>query len=244
MTWENRLRLLGGVVVVVALVLTLTLVFNHRQNQVSSYTAKVAADTYTVGADHAGTITSQRVKEGDVVTKGEALFSVQSLQLKQDLANGLDVADTEAYEVNRKTGTITYFSVIDGRVDRIAALQGNSVPGGVGLAELSGGDRYVSASFHLVPRDYARVTVGAPTRVVLPNDQVITGRVEKVSVSSDDDGAVAELRIAVPALRELDQQTLAEPGTPVTATVQLADTSWFAPVTDAVNDLLLQIGLR
>ena len=55
---------------------------------------------------------------------------------------------------------------------------------------------------------------------------------------------VAELRIAVPALRELDQQTLAEPGTPVTASVQLADTSWFAPVTDAVNDLLLQIGLR
>ena len=244
MTWENRLRLLGGITAVVALVLALTLVFNHRQNQVTSFTAEVEADAYTVGADHAGTVVGQFVVEGDTVTEGQQLFSVQSLQLKQDLANGLEVADTEAYRVNEKTGTISYYSVIEGRIDALVARQGNSVPPGGALAELTGGDRWVTASFRLVPRDYARVTVGAPARVVLPDDEVITGSVEKVSVASGPDGAVATLRVSVPALERLDQQTLAEPGTPVTVTVQLADSSWFAPVTDAVNDLLLQVGLR
>ena len=244
MTWENRLRLFGGITAVVALVLGLTLVFNYRQNQVTSFTAQVAAETYTVGADHAGTVVSQRVEEGDEVTRGQELFAVQSLQLKQDLANGLEVGDTEVYEVQESTGTITYFSAIDGRVDSLDARQGNSVPAGGALAELTGGDRYITASFQLVPRDYARVTVGAPARIVLPDDEVIVGAVEKVSVSSGPDGAVSTLRISVPALQGVDQQTLAEPGTPVTVAVQLADTSWFAPVTDAVNDLLLQIGLR
>nr|WP_300150116.1 HlyD family efflux transporter periplasmic adaptor subunit [Propionicimonas sp.] len=244
MTWENRLRLLGGVTAVVALVLGLTLVFNHRQNQITSYRAAVAADSYTVGADHAGTVVAQRVQAGDTVQKGQQLFAVQSLQLKQDLANGLEVADTEAYRVTEKTGTITYYSVIDGRVDKLEALQGNSVPGGSPLAEITGGDRYINASFRLVPRDYARVAVGAQAQIVLPNDQVVTGTVDQVSVSSDVDGAVSTLRIAAPVLQSLDQKTLAEPGTPVTVIVQLADTSWFAPVTDAVNDLLLQVGLR
>ena len=244
MTWENRFRLLGGVAAVIALVFALTLVFNHRQNQVTSYTAEVSADSYTIGADHAGTVTRQLVKQGDTVHKGQELFTVQSLQLKLALAEGLEVADTEAYRVNAKRGTITYYAVIDGRVDELKAQQGNSVAAGGGLATLTGGERYISASFRLVPRDYARVQPGAPARITLPNDQVITGSVDQVAVASDVDGTVSTLRINSGALETLGQATLAEPGTPVIVTVRLADTSWLAPVTDAVKDLLQQVGLR
>lgn len=244
MTWENRFRLLGGVAMVVALVFALTLVFNHRQNQITSYTAKVDADSYAIGADHAGTVTEQLVKEGDTVQQGQKLFTVQSLQLKQDLANGLDVANTEAYKVNTKRGTITYYAASDGRIDKLEAHQGNSVPPGGSLATLTGGDRYLTADFKLVPRDYARVVPGATARITLPNDQVIEGRVEQVAVASGVDGAVSTLRISAPSLLTLGQQTLAEPGTPVIVVVELTDTGWFAPITDAVNDLLQQVGLR
>ena len=67
MTWENRFRLLAGVAAVIAVVFALTLVFNHRQNQITSYAARVTAEAYTIGADHAGTVTSARVKAGDTV---------------------------------------------------------------------------------------------------------------------------------------------------------------------------------
>jgi multidrug resistance efflux pump len=244
MTWNNRFRLLGGVLGVIVFTLALALVFNHRQNQVSSYTGQVNADTYSIGADHAGTVVRQFVDEGDSVTAGEELFQVQSLQLKQDIANGLEVADTPAYTVDAKRGIITYYAVSAGTIEELNARQGNSVPAGGALAKLYGGDRYLEASFHLAPRDYARVVPGADARVVLPNDQVISATVAKVSVANSVDGAVATLKLDSPQLLTLTQPTLSEPGTPVVVNVQLVDSGPLAPVTDAVNDLLQQVGLR
>ncbi|MBN9105188.1 MAG: HlyD family efflux transporter periplasmic adaptor subunit [Propionibacteriaceae bacterium] len=244
MTWNNRFRLLGGVLGVILFTLALALVFNHRQNQVSSYTGQVNADTYSIGADHAGTVVRQFVDEGDSVTAGEELFQVQSLQLKQDIANGLEVSDTPAYNVDAKRGIITYYAVSAGTIEELNARQGNSVPAGGALAKLYGGDRYLEASFHLAPRDYARVVPGAEARVVLPNDQVITASVTKVSVANSVDGTVATLKLDSPQLLTLTQPTLSEPGTPVVVNVQLVDSGPLAPVTDAVNDLLQQVGLR
>lgn len=244
MTWENRFRLLGGVTAVIALVLGLAMVFNHRQNEITSHLALVAADTYTVGADYAGTVTRALVKEGDAVAKGEQLFTVQSLQLKEAMANGLEIDDTEAYKVDAKRGVITYYAVTAGTIEELGARQGNSVPAGGTLAKLYGGERYLEASFHLAPRDYARVVPGTEARVVLPNDQVITASVAKVAVANSVDGTVATLKLDSPQLRELAQKTLSEPGTPVVVNVQLTDSGPLAPVTDAVNDLLQQVGLR
>lgn len=244
MTWENRLRLLGGVTAVIALVLGLAMVFNHRQNQTTSYVAKVAADTYNVGADYPGTVIQQLVKEGDPVVKGQQLFTVQSLQLKEAFANGLEIADTEAYRVNADSGTITYYAVTEGRVDELHAQQGNSLAAGSSLATITGGERYLLASFHVVPRDYARLQPGSLARITLPNDQVVTGSVEKVSVSSDEAGTVSTLRLTSPQLDALEAEPLAEPGTPVIVAVQLTDTGPLAPLTDAMNDLLQQVGLR
>ncbi|HQY99875.1 MAG TPA: HlyD family efflux transporter periplasmic adaptor subunit [Propionicimonas sp.] len=244
MTWNNRFRLLGGVLAVIALVLGLAMVFNHRQNQITSYEAKVAADSYTVGADYSGTVIKQLVKEGDAVTKGQPLFAVQSLQLKEAFANGLEIADTEVYKVDTDRGVLTYYAAADGRIDDLFAQQGNSVAVGNPLATLTGGERYLEASFHVVPRDYARLQAGNPARITLPNDQVITGTVEKVAVSSDSAGTVSTLRLKSSQLAALDPQPLSEPGTPVIVAVQLNDTGPLAPITDAMNDLLQQVGLR
>ena len=91
MTWTNRLRLFGGILGVLLVVAALTLVFNQRQIKVTSLDATVATDTYDVGAAYGGTVTKQFVNEGDVVAKGDKLFTLQSVPLQQDLSNGLEL---------------------------------------------------------------------------------------------------------------------------------------------------------
>ena len=81
MTWINRLRLFAGLLGVILVVAVLTLIFNQRQTQAASLTATVATDTYDVGAAYGGTVTKQYVKEGDVVEKGQQLFTIQSVAL-------------------------------------------------------------------------------------------------------------------------------------------------------------------
>lgn len=244
MTWENRLRLFVGVLGVVLLVGALTLVFNQRQNRITSFTGQVTADVYTVGADHAGTVIAQFVEPGEEVRQGQRLFTVQSLQLKADLANGLEVDDTDAYQIDAKRGTITYHAVVAGEISRLKARLGNSVPVGEGLAEITAaGSRSVSASFRLLPRDYARVTPGSAARIVLPNDQIIDGRVEAITAETGETGTISRLRVSSTGLAEASA-SLTNPGAPVTVSVDLVDSGPLAGVTDLATDFLTKIGLR
>ena len=65
MTWSNRFRLYGGLILVIALVAGLTLVFNQRRSQALSLTAHVVADQVTVGAQFGGVVVDQKVTAGD-----------------------------------------------------------------------------------------------------------------------------------------------------------------------------------
>ena len=76
MTWSNRFRLYGGLVLVIALVAALTLVFNQRRSQALSLTAHVVADQVTVGAQFGGVVVDQKVAAGETVDKGESLYTV------------------------------------------------------------------------------------------------------------------------------------------------------------------------
>jgi multidrug resistance efflux pump len=242
MTWVNRLRLTLGTLGVFALVAALTLVFNQRQNQIASYTGAVEADKYTVGADYAGTVVEQDVKQGDAVRKGQRLFVVQSLALKESLANGLEVPDTDAYRVKAKHGTITYYAVTDGQVTELNARLGNSVAGG-SLATIAAGDRFVLANFKLVPRDYARVHTGSAARIRLADDTVVTGTVSDISATTGESGTVTTVRIKSDDLTKVTA-ALAAPGAPVSVTVALQDSGPLAGLDDAAIDLLAKIGLK
>lgn len=244
MTWIHRLRLLGGILAVITLVAGLTVLFNQRQNTITSFTADIAAQVYTVGADHPGTVILQRVEEGDRVTRGQHLFSVQSLQLKQDIENGLQVADTDAYRLDTDEGVISYYAVIDGEIGRLEARQGNSLAAGVPLATITAdGDRFIEARFRLVPRDYARVHEGSPARITLPNDTIIEGTVATVAVETGETGTISTIRVESPQLPTVEP-ALGKPGTPVTVAVELDDTGPLAGVSDLLKDFLAQIGMR
>jgi multidrug resistance efflux pump len=244
MTWINRLRLFGGILGVVLIVAVLTLIFNQRQTKTDSLTATIASDTYDVGAAYGGTVTQQFVKQGDLVKKGDKLFTVQSVPLQQDLANGLNIQNSDAYDVDKAAGKITYKATVAGQVDDLQAKIGNSLGGGTEFARISVvGSQYVDAKYLLTPTDYDRVKKGAKVSILLPNNQSVWGTVSTIQVSTDQGKARTEVRVDSDALKTPSLANVTQTGTPVTATLQLQDTGVLAGVSDQVFKFLRQIGL-
>jgi multidrug resistance efflux pump len=246
MTWINRLRLFGGLLGITLLVSVLTLVFNQRQTEATSLSAQIDADQYKIGATYSGTVTKALVKEGDSVTKGQKLFTVQSVDLQQDISNGLVVDDTEAYDVDTKKATLTYKAVAAGTVTDLEAKTGASLPSGSELATItSTGTQYVTAQYLLTPNDYGRIEKGADVKLLLPDNKTVDGKVVSVKVQTDQGKAATEVRVDSDAIKsDASLADLAQPGTPVTATLQLRDDGPLAGANDLVFDFFRQIGLR
>jgi multidrug resistance efflux pump len=244
-TWINRLRLLGGVLAIVLLVAILTLIFNQRQTKVASLNATVSADQYDLSAAYGGTVTEQFVKEGVSVKKGDKLFSVQSVALQQDVNQGLDITSTEAYDVDKSKGIITYKAVVNGKLTELKAKLGNTLATGNPFATISvGGTEFVVADYLLSPRDYERVEKGAHVSVLLPNNETVDGTVTSTKVQTNEGQAQTQVRVDSKALTDPALDALTEVGTPVTATLELRDDGPLAGVSDMAFDFLRQIGLK
>ncbi len=245
MTWQNRIRLFGGMLVVLALTGALVLLFNQRQTRALSETGQVVAAQYSVGAAYGGVVVSAEAEEGEVVRRGQPLFTVTSPELQYDLSNGVKAASGDAFEVDRSSGTVTYKALATGRLDEVTAEVGAYVQNGGDLAKIrSVGSEYAVADFVLAPRDYDRVEKGARVDLRLPDDSTVEGTVDGVSVRTKEGRALTTVTIASPALQRLDKQQLSAAGTPVMATLHLRDDGPLAGVSDGVTDLLLKVGLR
>ena len=246
MTWINRLKLWGGILGIAALVFGLTVLFNQRQSQVASISAAVDAPTSEVGSSYGGVVTDVYVKNGETVTAGQKLFTLASVQLQQDVGNGLKPSSTEAYTIDTKKGTITYNAVSDGYVASIDAQPGSFLAGGSAMAVVvADGQRTVTAQFQLDPTDYGRVEQGASARIVLPNNQTVNGTVAGVQVKTNDEGeTVTFVTIESDALTDPDLATLTRLDTPVTAIMDLRDDGWLAGPTESMLAFLTKIGLR
>ncbi|HZA05834.1 MAG TPA: HlyD family efflux transporter periplasmic adaptor subunit [Propionibacteriaceae bacterium] len=244
MTWTNRFRLLAGLLTVITLVAALTLVFNQRQTRAASLTATISADTYLVGAAYGGTVIEQHVRDGDTVESGQELFTILSVGLQQDLANGLKIQSSEAYDVDTKKGTVTYKATVPGQVSELAARLGNALATNQPFAKITVVDsQFVEARYLLTPRDYERVTEGARASILLPNNQTIDGQVSSIEVATDEGQARAKVRVDSPDLTQDDLGDLTKPGTPVTATIELRDDGPLAGVSDLAAAMVRQVGL-
>jgi multidrug resistance efflux pump len=244
MTWTNRLRLLAGLLAVIALVAALTLVFNQRQNRAASLTATVGADTYLVGAAYGGTVVEQHVRDGDTVEEGQQLFTILSVGLQQDLANGLKIQSSEAYDVNTDKGTVTYKATVAGQVSELTARLGNALATNQPFAKITVTDsQFVEARYLLTPRDYERVVEGARVSILLPNNSTVDGQVSSIEVATDDGQARAKVRVDSSELHRADLGDLTKPGTPVVATIELRDDGPLAGVSDLASATLRQVGL-
>ncbi|MDZ5663374.1 HlyD family secretion protein [Nocardioides sp. S-58] len=245
MTWGNRLRLLLGMLVVLAICAVLTLVVNQRERQAFSSNATVQAVQYQVGSDYGGIMVDQLVEPGADVNEGDRLFTVSSFSLQKDLANGLEPVSTAAYEVELDTGLVTYLASADGTLEDFETRQGGYLPGGETIAVITQeSTQFVEAQFRLQPVDYARIRVGGRADVELPNRDTLRGKVSAISVETADGVALATVRVDVPELRSQQYAAFSQPGSPVTVTLTLHDDGLLAGPTDTLLQFLQRVGIR
>ena len=107
MSFLNRLKLLGGLIVVVLILGLLTVLFNQRQNQVASITAHVEAPRTVIASPYGGLVTKQNHNPGEYVSAGEELFTITSANLKDMASQGTQPNSTEGYKISLEDGTIT-----------------------------------------------------------------------------------------------------------------------------------------
>ena len=243
MTWASRAKLFFGLIVVVIIVGILTIVFNQRQSQSASITAFIDAVHYPVGIDYGGTVISSDVKNGDHVTKGETLFTLQSSSLQADLQRGLLKPNTISYSVT-EAGVITLTAAVTGTVTGVSTQAGSFVQAGQVLASIDkAGSLFVSAQYTLSPRDYSRIGTGASVDILLPNQTTVAGRVSSIDVTTVQGTAKTTIKIQSDGLIDGAYNDLVKPGTPVSASLTLRNDGIFAGVEDGVTDFLRKIGL-
>jgi len=243
MTWGNRVRLVLGLVLTLAIVAACTLVFNQRQHHAQSASAMLVSQRYPVGTDFGGIVTDQLVEEGDKVVAGQPLFTVRSLQLQRDLNSADSSAGDQIASVD-VDGTATVVSTVDGTVSSIDVPQGGFAQAGGVLATVDRtGSLFVEADFVLTARDYGRIEVGSAVDLRLPNQSTIPGKVAAIEVTTVDGQALSTLRIESDELVGALTAGPFQPGTPVVATLELRDDGPFAGVADAFGDLLRKVGL-
>ena len=243
MTWASRAKLFLGLIMVVIIVGILTIVFNQRQSQSASITAFIDAVHYPVGIDYGGTVISSDVKNGDHVTKGEPLFTLQSSSLQADLQRGLLKPNTISYSVT-EAGVITLTAAVTGTVTGVSTQAGSFVQAGQVLASIDkAGSLFVSAQYTLSPRDYSRIDTGASVDILLPNQTTVAGRVSSIDVTTVQGTAKTTIKIQSDRLIDGAYNDLVKPGTPVSASLTLRNDGIFAGVEDGVTDFLRKIGL-
>jgi len=243
MTWANRFKLAGGLLLVLAIVAGGTLLFTQRQNRALSATAMVVAESFPVGTDYGGIVTRQYVDVGEGVSAGDPLFDVHSLQLRRDIASGY-VADPSVIAGIGEDGTSTVVATVDGTIESIAVPQGGFAAAGGVIATLDRAESlYVEAEFVLSARDYARIAEGAKAEVLLPSQDSLTGTVTRIDVDTVDGQALSTVRIESVRLAEAPATGLFQPGTPVSVTIRLRDDGPLAGVGDAMHDLMRKIWL-
>ncbi len=224
MTWANRFRLLIGLVIVVAIVLVSTLVLSVRQTEVASSSASVKAITYSVGSDYAGTVVDEKVKQGDTVTQGQPLMTIQSAAVTAASAVKGGIPANASYTV-APGGMLTLIATESGVVQTLGAQIGGFVSAGSSLATIDRTNSlYVRAKFRIDPYDFSRITKGAHVDLVLPDQQQLSGTVSQIQVTTTSGGAaIADIQVTSPQLVAGKDNGLAIPGTPVQATLRLKD---------------------
>ncbi|MCY7324690.1 MAG: HlyD family efflux transporter periplasmic adaptor subunit [Microbacteriaceae bacterium] len=243
MTWSNRLRLLGGALLVLVIVAACTIVFTQREGQVASRTASFEAVSYSVGSDYAGTVTEQFVDEGAAVAKGDKLLSVQSATLLSALDSPQGVPENTAYTV-ANDGTLTLIATEPGILKSVEAQVGGFVGAGQALATVErDASIFVLADFVIDPYNFTRIEDGARVEVVLPDHQRLEATVAKKSVDTVNGKANVELEISSEDFIAGEMGGLVASGTPVTAILHLREEGPLAGVKDSLYQLLEQVGI-
>lgn len=241
MSFWARLKFIFGMVVVFLAVGLLALYANAELSVVRAGHAELGADGTTVGVDYPGHIINQYITDGEAVKKGEPLFVINSPALAADVANRTVQATSLPYKFDAHTGDITIHATQDGVVDKVNYLAGSFVPTGAVLTTINTVDSlYVAGHFHLNPPDYARIHDGSSMQITFPDNTKATGTVYSVALQSNGGGVDT---IVKARLQSGSGNALRFPvGTPVQASLKLAQQTWWEQLKREVTKLLKPAG--
>ena len=223
MTWTSRLRLLAGMILVLVVAALATYQLNETRGRATSDSAQILAETYAVGTPYAGLVADHLVDVGDDVAENDPLFVIDSPGLTYEIANGL-VTKTPEFTRLDEQGRLVVLASGAGRVTELAAKRGTFVPSAATLATVQRVDTlYVQGEYTLTPKEYARLPDGADVTITLPNDDVLSGNVERVEVTTTNGQAQAVVRVGSDELTDGTGNGLVAAGTPVVVQIALSN---------------------
>jgi multidrug resistance efflux pump len=241
MNIRSKLRLMAGILVVLALAGGLLVYMNYTMSRVPSRIATLASDAISMGVDYPGTLDRLLVKKGDRVKKGDIVMTIHSPSLQSDISAGIIKNQHAGYEMNDENDIVV-------RAPEAATVQdtmfteGAFVPAGKEIVTLSRNDHlYVVATYHLTPRDYARIDTTTTLTVTLPNNQRLTGTVADLTIADDNDSKVTETTLRAEIDSHAVNQFAFQPGTPVKTTLRLNGTTFYERISSYIGGLIREI---
>lgn len=233
MTFFGRLRLFGGILLVIAICGALFLYLQNSMSRVTSREAYIDADSYTVGLDYSGVVEVQYKQQGDIVKAGDALFEIRSASLSDAIRSNQVTAANLLYSINSK-GRVVITASADGRVREISHGQGTFVPANEKLATIDlANSAYVRATYKLSAPDYARLGTNSRILVSLPDGVKVPGKVYDVSFATVDREVLTTVRARIDTSKV--NHWLLSSGTPVQTVLYLDDNSLYTQLSRAVT---------
>lgn len=236
MKLTRRIRLLAGCLLVALFVGLLFVRLNYTMSRVHSQSAKLRADTYTVGTEYSGTVLKQYTSEGSVVTAGEELFVIQSTVLASDLLTQQVSKSGLAFQLDANNNIVLVASG-DGIIKNIAYLQGSFVPANKEIATIAKANSlYIEATFQLTPSDYARIRSGNVVDVTFPDNSTRTAHVFYAATVGSDKTVKTVIRARLQNSGNLQQNFTID--TPAAATLHLTGKTLMEQIKDGYNRLV------
>lgn len=241
MKFSSRIKFIFGIVIVVVLVGALSLYLNGIMSVAQSSKAELAADSTSIGTDYPGLVVKQNIEEGDKVAKGQVLFEIQSAQLNEALTSKSVLAGSLPFSVDPTTNYIQLKATDDGVVEKISYRVGSYAPaGGIVATVDTVGSLYVLANFRLSPPDYARIDKDSKIDLRLPDNSTQKATIFSIALVRNGDSVdtVVKARIKDADISDFRFSV----GTPVEATLQLGQNTWYQALFTYVEQLFKPLG--
>lgn len=241
MKFTSRMKFMFGILFVVLLVGALTLYLNGIMSVAQSSKAELAADSTSIGTDYAGLVVQQNVEIGDKVTKGQVLFEIQSAHLKEVLDNKTVLESSLPFSLNPDNRNIQLKASDDGVIEKIAYQSGSYAPAGGIVATIDTVySLYVIANFRLSPPDYARINKNSKLSLKFPDNSTQQATVFSIALVRNGSSVdtVVKARIKTADISDFRFSV----GTPVQATLQLSQDTWYQSLFKYVEQLFKPVG--
>jgi hypothetical protein len=229
----NRIRLIIGVLLVIAVVFGLFVYLNYSMSNRTSRTAQLDTDQYVVSVDYGGTVEKQFIRTGDTVEANDALFEINSPTLQSQLDNDSRSESDLLYSLTDE-GNILIQAANSGVVRNVQFPEGSYVPDNGQLATLTiTGTDYVTAKYSLNAPDYARINKDNPLVVTLPDNTMLEAKVFDITLERSGDTVLTVVKARFGETASIPATFSS--GTPVSATWELEYDGLYKSIADRVR---------